>query len=168
MKSFFLILILLFIIIPTAYAQIAEKTGLKQNFVIETGGYEFPVDIVSNFNVQEIEFSSDEKRLTLLINNALENNLSEILIPMNLINGNFTFFLNDQEIFPIVKQSAEISFITIEFQGVGNHRLDIIGTTYLPEFSKLTPLILSISLLGIIFVLKSKKINFSNYSFNKD
>ena len=157
MKLILFLLASLLIIIPTTSAQIAEKTGLKQNFIIETGGYEFPVNVVSNFNIEDIEFSSEEKRLTFFINNALENNLSEILIPINLINGNFTFYLNDQEIFPIVKQSEEISFITIEFEGIGKHRLDIIGTTYLPEFSKFAPLILSVSLIGIIFLKKLKK-----------
>lgn len=167
MKTIFL-LFLLFLIIPNASAQISDRTGLKQNFVIETGGYEFPVDVVSNFNIEKIDFSSDDKRLTFFINNALENNISEILIPINLINGNFTFILDDQEIFPIVKQNEEISFITLEFQGTGKHKLDVIGTTYLPEFSQVASLILSLSLLGIIFILKIKKLNFRNYSFNKD
>ena len=158
----------LLITIPSSSAQIAENIGLKQHFIVETGGYEFPVGIVSNFNVVNIEFSSEEKKLTFFIDNALENNISEILIPINLINGNFTFYLNDKEIFPTVKQNEEISFITIEFQGIGKHRLDIIGTTYLPEFSEFVPLILTLSLLGAIFVKKVKNVNFLNYSFNKD
>lgn len=148
------------VIIPTASAQLSDRTGLKQNFIIETGGYEFPVDIISNFNVQDIEFSSDDKRLTFYINSGLENNLAEIQIPINLINGNFTFILNDQEIFPIVKKNEKISFITLEFQGNGEQVLDIVGTTYLPEFSEITNLILALSLFSLIFVLKIKKLSF--------
>jgi len=56
--------------------------------------------------------------------------------------------------------------ITLEFEGQGNHKLDIIGTTYLPEFAQLAPMILVISLIGIIFALKINK--FGNYSLIKD
>ncbi|MFB5631189.1 MAG: hypothetical protein ACE5RN_06350 [Nitrosopumilaceae archaeon] len=152
----------MFLVIPTASSQVSDRTGLKQNYIIETGGYEFSVDIISNFNVEDLEFSSEDKRLTFYINSGLENNLAEIEIPINLINGNFTFILNDQEIIPIVKQNEKISFITLEFLGDGKHKLDIIGTTYLPEFSEVITLILAIPLLAIIFSFKIKKLDFFN------
>jgi len=160
-----LIILLSFLIFP-AFSQESNPTGLKQNFEIETGGYDFTVDIISSFNVDEIEFNSDEKRLTFYFNSGIKNNLAEIQIPINLINGNFTFFLNDLEIFPSVKMNEKISFITLEFESDGSHQLDIIGTTYLPEFAQLSPLILMISLIGIIFALKIKKLG--NYSLIKD
>jgi ribosomal protein L5 len=150
--------ILFLLACPSAFGQLSDKTGLKQTFIIETGGYEFPVDVTSSFNVERIDFSSDEKRLTLHINNALEQNLAEIQIPKNLTNGNFTFFLDDQEIFPEVQTNKKISFITLEFNGTGIHKLDVIGTTYLPEFSDIAPLILSVLLIPIIFVRKIKKL----------
>ena len=168
MKSILFLIVFLFLVIPTVSAQISDRTGLKQDFVVETGGYEFTIDMVSNFNIEKLEFSSEDKRLTFYIINGLENNLAEIQIPINLINGNFTFILNDQEIFPIVQQSEKISFITLEFEGEGKHKLDIIGTTYLPEFSEISHLILALSLLLLIIPLKLKKLNFRNYSFNKD
>jgi hypothetical protein len=155
------LVVLLLITCPVAFGQISDKTGFKQNFIIETGGYEFPVDVTSSFDVQRLEFSSEDKRLTLHINSEVEQNLAEIQIPKNLTNGNFTFFLNDQEIYPIVQTNKKISFITVEFEGTGIHKLDIIGTTYLPEFSDIAPLILSILLIPIIFVRKIKKLSFS-------
>ena len=168
MKLIFFLIVFLFLIIPAVSAQFSDRTGLKQNFVIETGGYDFPVDMISNFNVEDLEFSSDDKRLTFYINSGVENNLAEIQIPINLINGNFTFILNDQEIFPIVRHNEKISFITLEFQGDGKHKLDIIGTTYLSEFSNTAYLILAIPLLAIIFSLKIKKLDFINHSLSKD
>ena len=136
-----------------------DNPGLLQKFDINTGGYDFEVQTTSNFDVQEVEFSSDEKKLTLYIKSALENNLSEIQIPVNLINGNFTFFLNDQEFFPNVKTTERISLITAEFEGVGLHKLEIIGTTYLPEFSEVAPLVLATSLIGFLLLKKIKKFN---------
>ena len=164
----FISLVLILVIAPPAFGQISDRTGLKQDFTIETGGYDFTVEITSNFNVEDIEFSSDDKRLTLFINSGIENNLAEIQIPINLINGNFTFILNDQEIFPIVKMNEKISFITLEFEGTGANKLDIIGTTYLPEFSEIASLILFVSLFVLIFARKIKLLGFKNYSFNKD
>ncbi len=142
-----------------AYAQYFDTPGLLQKFEIETGGYHYEVQTTSNFDVQEVELNSDEKKLTLFIKSALENNLSEIQIPVNLINGNFTFFLNDQEFFPDVKRSERISLITAEFEGAGLHKLEIIGTTYLPEFSEIAPLVLATSLFGLLLLKRFKKLN---------
>ena len=142
-----------------AYAQYFDTPGLLQKFEIETGGYHYEVQTTSNFDVQEVELNSDEKKLTLFIKSALENNLSEIQIPVNLINGNFTFFLNDQEFFPDVKRSERISLITAEFEGVGLHKLEIIGTTYLPEFSEIAPLVLATSIFGLLLLKRFKKLN---------
>ena len=151
MYPLFFLVILLLVIIPSAFGLISDRTGLNQDFTIEAGDNTFTVDVTSNFNVEDVKFSSDDNRLTFFINSGLENNLAEIQIPKNLINGNFTFMLNDQEIFPIVKTSEKISFITVEFEGSGKNKLDIIGTTHLPEFSENTPLILFASIVVIIF-----------------
>jgi len=118
-----------------AYGQSFDRAGMLNRFDVETGGYNFEVETVSNFDVTDYEFSSEDKRLTFFISSNVKNNLVEIQIPINLIDGNFTFYLNDQEIEADVKTSERISFITLEFPGSGFHKLDIIGTTYLPEFS---------------------------------
>jgi hypothetical protein len=117
LKAIFFVVVLFLLTCPSAFGQLSDKTGFKQTFIIETGGYDFPVDITSSFNVERLDFSSDDKRLTFHINNALEQNLAEIQIPKNLTNGNFTFFLDDQEIFPVVQKNKKISFITVEFNG---------------------------------------------------
>jgi len=148
----------LIIVQPTFGQLLSDKTGLTQRFTIETGGYEFEVKTTSNYDVSDVKFSSEEKRLTFFINSGVRENISEILIPKNLINGNFTFFLNDQEIAANVKGNDKISFITVEFPGNGTHKLDVIGTTYLPEFSEIAPLVLATSLFGIVFLLRSKKL----------
>ena len=174
MYPLFFSVILLLVVIPSAFGQISNRTGLNQDFTIETGGYAFTVDVTSNFNVEDVKFNNDDKRLTFYINSGLENNLAEIQIPKNLINGNFTFMLNDQEIFPTVKTSEKISFITVEFEGSGKNKLDIIGPTYLPESYKIDPLVLFASLIVIIFaslvvIIFARKIKkLGNYSFNKD
>jgi len=128
-----------------------------QRLSIETGGYNFEVETISSFDITDYEFNSDEKRLTMFISSTVQNNLVEIQIPKNLINGNFTFYLNDEQIEAAVKGNEQISFITLEFPGDGFHKLDIIGTTYLPEFSTIASLVLATSLIGILFLKKVNK-----------
>ncbi len=102
--------------------------GLLNRFDVETGGYTFEVEIVSNFDVKEHEFDKDEKRLTIFINSGLENNLGEIIIPQLLLSGNFTFYLNDIQYNQKIKSNDKISFITLNFTGTGNNKIDIIAT----------------------------------------
>ncbi len=158
MKPFlFVIIFTSLLFTQSAFGQYFDTPGLVNRLPIETGGYIFEVIIVSSFDIPDYQFSSEEKRLSLIITSNVSNNLVEIQIPKNLINGNFTFYLNGQEISADVKTNEKISFITIEFPGKGLHKLDIIGTTYLPEFSEIAQLILATSLIGILFLNKFRK-----------
>ena len=134
-----------------------EGTGLTQNFIVQTGGYDFPVKVTGNLDVKDLSFDKDMKTITMSITSSLDGNLMEILIPQNLINGEFTFFLDNVEVFPQVALLTDNAFITLEFEGEGMHTLDIIGTTYLPEFADVAPIVLATSLIGIIVILKRYK-----------
>ena len=158
MKSFlFVIIFTSLLFVQPTFGQFFDTPGFVNRFPIETGGYIFEVQTVSSFDMADYQFSSEEKRLSFIFSSSVSNNLAEIQIPKNLINGNFTFYLNGQEIFPDVKTNEKISFITMEFSGKGLYTLDIIGTTYLPEFSEISQLILATSLIGILFLKKIKK-----------
>jgi len=153
---FFVIIFVSVLFLPSSFGQISDKTGLVHRLPIETGGYNFEVVSTASFDIPHYEFNSDEKRLTIFITTTVKNNLAEFQIPKNLINGNFTFYLDDEEVFPVVRSNEKISFITIEFPGNGLHQLDIIGTTYLPEFSEIAPLVLATSMLGVLFLKRIK------------
>ncbi len=145
------------ICLTPAFGQLSDKTGLKKDFTINTDGYEFEVETVANFEIEDVQFSKDDKKLTFDISSQLENNLAEIQIPINLINGNFTVFLNGEEIFPQIRKNDRISFIVLEFEGKGQNILEIIGTTYLPEFSALTLLVMSAAFATVVLSQKFKK-----------
>ena len=116
------------------YGQIlSDATGLVNRFDVQSGGYTYEVEIVSNFDVTDFNFDENEEKLTLHIASGLENNLGEMIIPQDLLGGNFTFYLNDQEIFPMTKSNEKISFVTLTFTGIGNHTLDIFEINDLPE-----------------------------------
>lgn len=100
---------------------------------METGGYEFEVTAVANFAVTGHEFDADGKRLTLHIDSRASSGLAEIAVPSDLIGGNLTFHLDGEEVRPRVLQGAGEAVAVLEFEGAGERRLDIVGTTYLPE-----------------------------------
>ena len=128
MKIFLLVPFLLLLVFTPAFGALSDKTGLAKRFDVETSGYTFEIKTVSNFDVTNHEFDKDEKRLTIFINSGLENNLGELIIPTRLLSGNFTFYLNDVSHNPIIKSNDKISFITLNFTGIGNNKIDIIAT----------------------------------------
>jgi hypothetical protein len=129
LKITFLIPLVLFLIITPAYAEpLSNATGLINRLDVQAKGHSFEVKTVSNFDVIDHEFDKDEKRLTIFISSGLENNLGEIIIPKILLSGNFTFYLNGMEYNPKIKSNDQISFITLNFTGIGNNKIDIIAT----------------------------------------
>lgn len=119
-----------------AFGALSDATGLVNRFDIETGGHLFEITITSNFDVQEVEFDKNKKQLTFHIVSSLENNLGEIIIPKNLLSGNFTFFLNDQEHHPKIKSNDKIAFITLNFTGSGNNKVEVVATHYLEDLDE--------------------------------
>ncbi len=117
--------------IPVYGQSLSDATGLVNRLDIQTGGHTFEVKTVANFDIYDFDFDSSEKKLTLYITSSLENNLGELIIPLNLLGGNFTFYLNDQEFLPKINHNEKISFITLNFIGSGNNTFEIFGTTYL-------------------------------------
>ena len=168
MKTILALLFVLAIIAlqPASGLVLSDRTGLKFVFPVETGGYHFDVEIVGNFDVTKMDFDKDRKMITFYMNNSLNENLTEMIIPINLINGEFTFYLYKQhegswlpgvEVFPRVQMNDKISFIFLEFEGEGKHKLEVIGTTYLPEFAEVAPLVLASSMIGLILLKRFKK-----------
>jgi len=124
-----------------AFGALSDATGLVNRFDIETGGYVFEIKTTANFDVKEIEFDKEQKQLTLYIISSLENNLGEIIIPRSFLSGNFTFYLNDQDFSPEIKSNEKISFITLNFTGSGNNKVDVIATNYLEDVDEASELV---------------------------
>ena len=122
---------LLVLVFTSAFGALSDATGLVKRFDIETGGLVFEIITTSNFDVQKVEFDKDKKQLTFYIVSSLENNLGELIIPKGLLSGNFTFYLNDQEYQPKTQSNDRIAFITLNFTGSGNNKVDVIATNYL-------------------------------------
>jgi len=129
---------LLFVITPVYGGLLSDATGLVNRLDVQTGGHTFEVKTTSNFDIPDFEFDKDEKKLTLYISSGLENNLGEVSLPQNLLGGNLTFYLNEQEYVPQVRTNEKISFVILNFTGIGDNTLDIIGTEYLSGLTEIT------------------------------
>lgn len=112
-------------------------TGLVYRLDIETGGHTFVVETTSTFDIQDYSFDKDQKRITLHTFSNIENNLSEMIIPHTLLSGNFTVYLNDQELYPNIRSNDRITLIVLEFNGSGDNQIDIFGDVYLGKMETL-------------------------------
>ena len=135
---FALSIALLFVITPVYGGSLSDTTGLVNRLDVQTGGHTFEVKITSNFDIPNFEFDKDEKKLTLYMSSGLENNLGEVILPRNLLGGNLTFYLNGQEYVPHVQTNENISFVTLNFTGIGDNTLDVIGTAYLSGLTEIS------------------------------
>ena len=135
---FALYVALLFIVTPVYGSSLSDTTGLVNRLDVQTGGHAFEVKTTSNFDISTFEFDKDDKKLTLYISSGLENNLGEVILPRNLLGGNLTFYLNGQEYVPHVQTNENISFVTLNFTGIGDNTLDIIGTAYLSGLTEIS------------------------------
>ena len=141
MKSIIVLSVLLFFVQTPVHGQLlSDATGLINRIDIQTSDYDFEVVLTANFDLLDYNFDKNNKQLTLYLDNGLENNLGEIIIPATLLSGDFRFYLNDQEFFPKIQSDEKINFITLNFTGLGNNVVKIIGTEYLSGLDDVIPI----------------------------
>jgi hypothetical protein len=77
-------------------------------------------------------FSTDDKMLQFNVDAAHEKeNIAEIIIPLDLFDGEFTVLLNDKEISSVVNQTERSSIISVIFDGKGDYTIGVTATNYL-------------------------------------
>ena len=136
MKSIlFVSFVLLLVFVPAYGAPLSDRTGLVNNLDVKTDGYTFQIETVANYDISNFHFDKEHKRLTLDVTSGIENNLGEIYLPKDFLSGNFTFYLNGTEFYPKVKDNSDISFITLNFTGSGDSKIDIVATEYMHEMN---------------------------------
>jgi hypothetical protein len=132
--------------------------GLKWAWKFNADNYIFIVNTTSNFDMQNVTFNKDTKTLTFLGNSSHTDNISEIEIPSNLIGGNYTVYQNGAQISPIVLKNGNLTTVILKFNDTGKTVTNVIGTTYLPEFAGIVPLIMIISFVALLLTFRYRKI----------
>ena len=134
-KKLLIFLVIISITIPFADAiPLSDKTGLKFTFPIKTDGHSFIVEATGNLDISNLDFDKEKKSLTLFIQSSLENNFLEISFPNDLIGGDYTIFLDNNEFSPKIQKGSNVTFLTMDFTGIGKHKIEIFGTTSLDIF----------------------------------
>ena len=141
MKTIVLFSIVLLFVITPAYGQLlSDATGLINRLDIQTSGHNFEVVLTSNFDLVDYSFDKNNKQLTINLDSGLDDNLGELVIPTTLLNGDLTFYLNDEEFFPNIQSSEKVHFVTLKFSGIGSNVLSISGTEYLVGLDEIVPI----------------------------
>lgn len=135
-----------------------DHPGIKWDWKISAENYTFHVTTVSNYDMSNVSFNKQNKELDFLGNSSYANKIAEIEIPTNLIGGNLTV-LQDGKPMPsaIVIPGTDSSTIMLKFNQTGVVKTSVIGTTYLPEFSSIVPVVMVLSVLMILVVPRIRK-----------
>lgn len=134
-KVIFILFLVLIISLPSAFGiPLSDKTALKSTFPVVIGEHNFVVEVAGNLSADRFDFSASDKKITLELTSSLENNILEISFSKRLLGGDLSFIIDGNEILPDTKFGSEITFVTMEFTGLGKHNLEISGTTHLDFF----------------------------------
>ena len=134
-KKLLIFLVILSIAIPFAdAAPLSDKTGLKFTFPVKTDAHTFTVEATGNLDVTNLDFDKEKKSITLFVLSSLENNSLEISFPNALIGGDYSIFIDGEKFTPKLQTGSNTTFVTMDFTGMGKHKIEIVGTTYLDIF----------------------------------
>lgn len=132
--------------------------GIKWAWPIHASQYIFTVNTTSNYDMQNVTFNNNTKTLSFFGNSSHTGNIAEIEIPSNLIGGNYTVYQNGTQLYPIVLKNANLTTVILKFNQSGKVETNITGTTYLPEFSGIAPMIMVASFAILFVTMRYRKI----------
>lgn len=144
-----------------AFAQVTSKAldhpGIKWNWAIKAENYTFDVVTVSNYDISNVTFNKANKELVFTGNSSYADKIAEIEIPANLIGGNLTVTQDGKPLQAIVIPGTNSSTVMIKMNQTGTIHTSVIGTTYLPEFSTIVPLVMAMSVAMVLLVPRFRK-----------
>ena len=134
-----------------------EYPGIKWDWQIKAENYTFHVFTVSNYDMKNVTFNKITKELIFTGNSTHQGNIAEIEIPRNLIGGNLTVPQNGYQLSALVIPGTDSSTVVLKFNQTGLTTTSVMGTTYLPEFSTIAPLIMASSIMIVLFATRLRK-----------
>ena len=126
--------------------------GIKWDWKIKAENYTFDVTTVSNYDMKNVTFNKINKELVFTGSSTHDGNIAEIEIPTNLIGGNLTVVQAGKPVSAIVIPGTNSSTIMLKFNQTGTTDTSVFGTTYLPEFSGVTLLVMVLSITMVLLL----------------
>jgi hypothetical protein len=110
----------------------ARDIGFVNKYMISADGDNFEIIFTANFLISSHAFNTNTKTLQFNIESGLDKeNVGEIIIPQDLIDGELTILLDGKEIPAKVNKTNKSSIVSIEFDEKGKYTLEITPTKYL-------------------------------------
>lgn len=134
-----------------------DHPGIKWDWKIKTDNYTFDVATVSNYDMQNVAFNKTNNELIFTGNSTHSGNIAEIEIPSNLIGGKLTVSQDGKPLSAIIIPGTTSSTLMLKFNQTGLTTTSVVGTTYLPEFSSIAPLVMVLSVVIVLFTTRLKK-----------
>jgi len=132
--------------------------GIKWDWQIKAENYTFDVVTVSNYDMENVTFNKVSKELIFTGNSTHDGNIAEIEIPRNLIGGNLTISQDGKPLSMVIIPGTDSSTVMLKFNQTGLTKTSVVGTTYLPEFSSIAPLVMVISVVIVLFTTQLRKL----------
>ena len=112
--------------------QSTRDVGFVNKYMISTDGQDFKITFGANFRIISHTFSASDRMIQFDIQTGLEEgNIGEVIIPRELLDGEFTVLLDNEKISHKLSNTTKTSVISFMFDGKGKYTLDIIATNYL-------------------------------------
>ena len=109
-----------------------RDVGFVNKYMIDINEQNFEISLTTNFMVSSHTFSANDKMLQFNVQAIHEKeNVAELIIPLDLFDGEFTILLDGEEISAGINKTSRSSVISIVFDGKGEYTLDITATNYL-------------------------------------
>ena len=107
------------------------------------------------FSVDDMVFNPERKSLQIFVTNPTYDNVRfEVSIPHEFLNGNMTTFFDGELRTDIDMRHILGSSITVFSLPPGEHVVEIMGTSAIPEFQTVAMLVLLLSMFPIVLLRK--------------
>ena len=110
-----------------AQTLLSDATGIINRFEVQRGSSIFEISVVANFDAYGINYHQDKQVVNLYIDSSLNNNIGEMILPLEVLDGKLDFLMDGQPYEPVVNSADDVYFIVLNFTGTGEHELIIRG-----------------------------------------
>lgn len=144
-------------ILTADYPGITHGQGIEsphntKNFTITEEGKEFVVETDTWYSIPlNVDFSKQEKKLTLDVDTSDTYRRISLKVPTSLLDGDFVIFENGVQRTDIEVSKRIKGYSAFDFKAnAGKTKIEIVGTSAVPEFGSVAALILAASLISVI------------------
>jgi hypothetical protein len=108
---------------------------------------EFIVEIRSHSNIEKFNFDQPTKSITFNVSD--ENRFVTTIIPLELLWKPYSVFLNDEKIY-FHEYTNNGTYVWLNMKPETSGEIVIIGTTAIPEFPIIAPLVIGFSMIFLV------------------